>query len=771
MGSFIVHPHCNHRFYNNSTVGTLNSALGTLRASIDSGGISTSNVQASGIVSSATLVGTLVSAGSVGAAGITTGTLYANTITVGNLYVSGYTISMNVTAVNLIQTNITAGTIVAGTITAGNITSANIGATFISAASMLVAPNIVSSTGLTAGTIVAGTITAGNVRSTSVSTGSIKINNTGYGIDFGLNYSSKSISLLNNIALNIYAGIGLNDFGVVYQTPPNSRHEFFHSSMSEGSDGMSVAIIDSGGISTSNLRCSGITSASILSTDITSTNILTTNISAGTMSFGANAFSIVLNGNDKVINFTGGSVGYIMGKNMGGGAMNTTLPNHFGIQMRSTAGANGGIYLGSTGTVHLSAGFGATTGSLICTNSIVDNITSVNIVNSNITTAALRVSGRIDFGYYYSSKSIGLFNDGGSNYAGIGFNNSGSLAYQVPLSTKHEFFYASTPSSDGISVAIIDNTGISTSNLKLSGGVTCGTIKLSNVYGIDFATNYGNQQIGLAAVAGADFFGIGANNSAMQYQAGSSSSHKFYTNSTMGTSNAALGTLLATIDSSGISTSNLQISGAITTNNLVANSGITIMGDNKIISFTAGTVGYNVGTNLQGGAMHTVLPGHFAIQGRTPGAAGLYLGSTGTLHIASGGVTNGSLICTNITTANIRTTALTVGSTSYTSDARLKTDIMPLSDALSTIAQLKPSSYRMKFNLDDEFVDDKINYGLIAQDVYKVVPQLVSGNTSGSNTLGLDYNSLFVLTMKALQELTEEHNKLKEDFENFKNRM
>jgi hypothetical protein len=752
-------------------VGTLNSALGTLRASIDSGGISTSNVQASGIVSSATLVGTLVSAGSVGAAGITTGTLYANTITVGNLYVSGYTISMNVTAVNLIQTNITAGTIVAGTITAGNITSANIGATFISAASMLVAPNIVSSTGLTAGTIVAGTITAGNVRSTSVSTGSIKINNTGYGIDFGLNYSSKSISLLNNIALNIYAGIGLNDFGVVYQTPPNSRHEFFHSSMSEGSDGMSVAIIDSGGISTSNLRCSGITSASILSTDITSTNILTTNISAGTMSFGANAFSIVLNGNDKVINFTGGSVGYIMGKNMGGGAMNTTLPNHFGIQMRSTAGANGGIYLGSTGTVHLSAGFGATTGSLICTNSIVDNITSVNIVNSNITTAALRVSGRIDFGYYYSSKSIGLFNDGGSNYAGIGFNNSGSLAYQVPLSTKHEFFYASTPSSDGISVAIIDNTGISTSNLKLSGGVTCGTIKLSNVYGIDFATNYGNQQIGLAAVAGADFFGIGANNSAMQYQAGSSSSHKFYTNSTMGTSNAALGTLLATIDSSGISTSNLQISGAITTNNLVANSGITIMGDNKIISFTAGTVGYNVGTNLQGGAMHTVLPGHFAIQGRTPGAAGLYLGSTGTLHIASGGVTNGSLICTNITTANIRTTALTVGSTSYTSDARLKTDIMPLSDALSTIAQLKPSSYRMKFNLDDEFVDDKINYGLIAQDVYKVVPQLVSGNTSGSNTLGLDYNSLFVLTMKALQELTEEHNKLKEDFENFKNRM
>jgi hypothetical protein len=192
------------------------------------------------------------------------------------------------------------------------------------------------------------------------------------------------------------------------------------------------------------------------------------------------------------------------------------------------------------------------------------------------------------------------------------------------------------------------------------------------------------------------------------------------------------------------------------------------MGDNKPISFTTGTVGYNVGTNLQGGSMHTVLPAHFGIQGRTPGSTGLYLGSTGNLHIASSGPTTGGLIVTNITSANIRTVALTVGSTSYSSDARLKTDIMPLSNALSTIAQLTPSSYRMKNSLDEEFIDTKINYGLIAQDVYKVIPELVNGTTTGNNTLGLDYNSLFVLTMKALQELTDEHNKLKEEFENFK---
>ena len=723
-----------HRFYNNSTMGTSNAALGTLRASIDSNGISTSNIQASGIVSSATLVSTQASIG----------TLKATNISASNLYVSGYTISVNITAVNLVQTNISAGTVVAGTITAGNITSANIGATFISAASMLVAPNIISSSGLTAGTVVAGTITAGNVRSTSVSTGSINMDSaTGYGIDFGISQNSKSLTLYRGLAGTDYSGIGIDIYSnVAYQAMQNTRHEFFCSSTTIG-DGTSVAYIDSTGISTSSLRSSGITSASILSTnitstnilitnistgtinastgitsasilstDITSTNILTTGISAGTMSFGANAISIVLNGNDKIINFTGGSVGYNIGKNMGGGSMNITLPNHFGIQMRSTAGAGGGIYLGSTGTVHLSAGFGATTGSLICTNAQVDNITSASILSTNVTstnilvtnisTGSIKINNTgygIDFGLNYSSKSISLLNNLTLNlYAGIGLNDSG-VAYQTPVNSRHEFFYASMSESDGISVAIIDSTGISTSNLR-SSGITSASILSTN-----------------------------------------------------------------------ITSTNILLSGTITTNNVVANSGITIMGDNKPISFTTGTVGYNVGTNLQGGAMHTVLPGHFAIQGRTPGAAGLYLGSTGTLHIASGGVTNGSLICTNITASNTRTTALTVGSTSYTSDARLKTDIMPLSDALSTIAQLKPSSYRMKFNLDDEFVDDKINYGLIAQDVYKVVPQLVSGNTSGSNTLGLDYNSLFVLTMKALQELTEEHNKLKEDFENFKNRM
>jgi hypothetical protein len=74
----------------------------------------------------------------------------------------------------------------------------------------------------------------------------------------------------------------------------------------------------------------------------------------------------------------------------------------------------------------------------------------------------------------------------------------------------------------------------------------------------------------------------------------------------------------------------------------------------------------------------------------------------------------------------------------------------------------------MKFSLEDEFTNSKIHYGLIAQEVEKVIPQLVNGNTEGNNTLGLDYNSLFVLTMKALQELNDEHSKLKQEHNDLK---
>jgi len=85
------------------------------------------------------------------------------------------------------------------------------------------------------------------------------------------------------------------------------------------------------------------------------------------------------------------------------------------------------------------------------------------------------------------------------------------------------------------------------------------------------------------------------------------------------------------------------------------------------------------------------------------------------------------------------------------SDSRLKRDIKPMTNyGLSTVMQLKPVTYF--------FNADKTNHpevGFIAQDVQKIVPEVVSGtegDISKGETLGLSYGNLVPVLTKAIQE-------------------
>ena len=85
------------------------------------------------------------------------------------------------------------------------------------------------------------------------------------------------------------------------------------------------------------------------------------------------------------------------------------------------------------------------------------------------------------------------------------------------------------------------------------------------------------------------------------------------------------------------------------------------------------------------------------------------------------------------------------------SDYRLKRDIQPMSKyGLSTVMQLKPVSYFYKA--------DKTNHpevGFIAQEVQKIVPEVVSGtegDITKGETLGLSYGNLVPVLTKAIQE-------------------
>ena len=78
----------------------------------------------------------------------------------------------------------------------------------------------------------------------------------------------------------------------------------------------------------------------------------------------------------------------------------------------------------------------------------------------------------------------------------------------------------------------------------------------------------------------------------------------------------------------------------------------------------------------------------------------------------------------------------------YSSDRSLKKDILPLNDPLAKILQLRGVSFTWRYN-------NKASIGLIAQEVEKVFPELVTGK-EGSK--GVQYGNLVAPLIEAVRE-------------------
>jgi hypothetical protein len=112
------------------------------------------------------------------------------------------------------------------------------------------------------------------------------------------------------------------------------------------------------------------------------------------------------------------------------------------------------------------------------------------------------------------------------------------------------------------------------------------------------------------------------------------------------------------------------------------------------------------------------------------------------------------------TTANNSLTQLgvfdyTTGHYSSSSDRRMKKQIAPLPPMLSKLMQLQPYQYEMRYNNPGR---DQ-TFGLIAQDVIKVLPELVhvtqnanTGYQGITDVHTLNYSGLAPMIIKALQE-------------------
>ena len=94
---------------------------------------------------------------------------------------------------------------------------------------------------------------------------------------------------------------------------------------------------------------------------------------------------------------------------------------------------------------------------------------------------------------------------------------------------------------------------------------------------------------------------------------------------------------------------------------------------------------------------------------------------------------------------------------SNVSDKRLKENINNLKiSAIEKVNQLVSKTYNMISN------PETLRYGFIAQEVQEILPDLITGTESENDVLGLDYNGVLAVAVKAIQELSKEINLLKQ---------
>jgi hypothetical protein len=141
--------------------------------------------------------------------------------------------------------------------------------------------------------------------------------------------------------------------------------------------------------------------------------------------------------------------------------------------------------------------------------------------------------------------------------------------------------------------------------------------------------------------------------------------------------------------------------------------------------------------------------GDWALQGVTPTAADR-LQVFGDIRVGTSG-TNG---CLKNFGAGI------IGGT-CASDRRFKKNITPFGSMLDQVTALQPVHFDWRTTeFPDRHFGDSRTYGLIAQDVENVLPELVVTNEDGYKAV--DYSKLPLLTIQAMKELKTENDTLKD---------
>lgn len=90
----------------------------------------------------------------------------------------------------------------------------------------------------------------------------------------------------------------------------------------------------------------------------------------------------------------------------------------------------------------------------------------------------------------------------------------------------------------------------------------------------------------------------------------------------------------------------------------------------------------------------------------------------------------------------------------YVSDVRLKQNINPLDNALNTVLALDAKSFGWTTEAKERYnMKDEVSYGYIAQDVEKIIPDIVKELETGDGYIGVEYIKVIPFITEAIKQL------------------
>jgi trimeric autotransporter adhesin len=324
---------------------------------------------------------------------------------------------------------------------------------------------------------------------------------------------------------------------------------------------------------------------------------------------------------------------------------------------------------------------------------------------------------------------------GNAAFGALGLFNNTSGSYNLAAGN-----YALLSNSAGKSNTAVGN---STMYFNTSGGynTASGTFALYQNATGSYNTAAGAYALN-SSTTGSGNVGIGAGALQKSYNASSGTSSNY---------NVAVGYLAMFHNSTGSAAGNNTAVGYYSlANNAAINN--SAFGSGALGATTTGNgntgVGTNAGLNLTSGSYNTYI-GY-----NTPGitAADNYVTQIGVFSAPAGGPTpfTPTTYISGISTSVITGAAVVVNSSGQlgvlASAERYKTDITSLGTTSDKLAQLRPVSFHLKSE-----PNGAVQYGLIAEEVNKVYPELVIHDKEG-NIQGLRYDELAPMLLNEMQK-------------------